>query len=524
MQLPKALPDESLFSRICRYLAICECTLEQALQQLVGDGRASIHPYLTSNIHIIAQFTADSPRVLLSRQTLRPLFAYYLPQYCTVIEDVTAASNDIIRASQLSTFRDKEPLSVKHCPLCAKDEVYNFGVAYWHLTHQVPGVEACPKHCTWLVHNELSDRSHANGHLLPDTRIQPISCNELARAFSLFVFNKLKSIQREKRSDEVWSDTYLRQLHTNGGLTQSGRVKRKKIAKELFELSEELFPTYFDLPPKFSEDYRFVSSLLSAQYPQHPFKHLLFGFYLSRCQSEDESEASILNVQEVQTNKEEQCCDLLKSGLSMAAVSREIDKSRCYVKSTALKNNIPVNLKPKVITPSLKAAVVKLAKKGFHRDVLAKRHGISTGSVELIISTTTGLVEWRKRCKAESLRRRYRCQILRFIAANPNACRQEVKCALEAAFYWLYIHERDWLESALPVATQTQHVDRVDWDRRDEELVEAVREFIISSNSKLSRTELDRCLGGHCWLTSKIAKLPKTRDFLRDKGLFPSNS
>ncbi|MEZ8311953.1 TnsD family Tn7-like transposition protein [Vibrio splendidus] len=208
----------------------------------------------------------------------------------------------------------------------------------------------------------------------------------------------------------------------------------------------------------------------------------------------------------------------------MAAVSREIDKSRCYVKSTALKNNIPVNLKPKIITPSLKAAVVKLAKKGFHRDVLAKRHGVSTGSVELIISTTTGLVEWRKRCKAESLRRRYRCQILRFIAANPNACRQEVKRALEAAFYWLYIHERDWLESALPVATQTQHVDRVDWDRRDEELVEAVRELIISSNSKLSRTELDRCLGGHGWLTSKIAKLPKTRAFLRDKGLFPSDS
>ncbi|WP_261928176.1 TnsD family transposase, partial [Vibrio aestuarianus] len=308
MQLPKALPDESLFSRICRYLAICECTLEQSLQQLVGDGRASIHPYLTSSIRTTAQLAEESPKVLLSHQTLRPLFAYYLPQYRTVIENITAGSNDIIRASQLSTFRDKEPLSVKHCPLCAKDEVYNFGVAYWHLTHQVPGVEACPKHGTWLVHNELSDRSHANGHLLPDTRIQPISCNELARAFSLFVFNKVKSIQREKRSDEVWSDTYLQKLHTNGGLTQSGRVKRKKIAKELFELSEELFPTYFGLSPKSSEDYRFVSSLLSAQYPQHPFKHLLFEFYLSRCQSEDESEASILNVQEVQTNKEEQCC------------------------------------------------------------------------------------------------------------------------------------------------------------------------------------------------------------------------
>ncbi|NRF27448.1 TniQ family protein [Vibrio coralliilyticus] len=520
MRLSKALPDESLFSRICRYLATGERSLEQTLQQLVGDGRASIHPYLTSNIHIVAQFTEESPEVLLSRQTLRPLFAYYLPQYCTVIEDVTAASNDIIRASQLSTFRDKEPLSVKHCPLCAKDDVYSFGVAYWHVIHQVPGVETCPKHGAWLVHNEFSDRSHANGHLLPDTEIQPISCNELAREFSIFVVNKVKSIQREKQSDEVWPDTYLRKLHNNGGLTQSGRIKRKKIAKELFELSEELFPTNSDFSPKSSEDYRFVSSLLSGQYSQHPFKHLLFEFHLSRCQSE----ASILNIQEASINKEEQCCDLLKSGLSMAAVSREIDSSRCYVKSIALKNNIPVNLKPKKITSRVKTSIIKMAEKGFHRDVIAKRHGISTGSVELIISTTTGLVEWRKQCKAESLRRRYCCQLLQFIVSNPNACRQEIKRALEAAFYWLYFHERDWLESVLPVATQTQHVDRVDWHRRDEELVEAVCELIISSNSKLSRTTLDRCLGGHGWLTSKIAKLPKTRNFLRENGLFPSDS
>ncbi|MEZ8370224.1 TnsD family Tn7-like transposition protein [Vibrio splendidus] len=524
MQLPIVLPGESLFSRISRYVALCECTSDQALGLLLGDGKASIHPYLTSSLKVVGRFTNESPRGLLLNQTLRPLFAYYLPQYSSVIGNVSASSNDIIRASQLSTFRDKEPLSVKHCPLCAKDDLYRFGVTYWHLNHQVPGVEACSKHKIWLVHNELSNRNHVNGKLLPDVGRESTYCNDLAREFAQFVSTQIQNLKAKKPSYEVLCNAYLKQLGINGSLTLSGRVKRKIITKELFELSEVLFPTHSDLSIRTSEDYRFVSSLLSAQYPQHPFKHLLFEFYLSRCQSEDESEASILNVQETQTNKEKQCCDLLKSGLSMAAVSREIDKSRCYVKSTALKNNIPVNLKPKIITPSLKAAVVKLAKKGFHRDVLAKRHGVSTGSVELIISTTTGLVEWRKRCKAESLRRRYRCQILRFIAANPNACRQEVKRALEAAFYWLYIHERDWLESALPVATQTQHVDRVDWDRRDEELVEAVRELIISSNSKLSRTELDRCLGGHGWLTSKIAKLPKTRAFLRDKGLFPSDS
>ncbi|MEZ8698330.1 TnsD family Tn7-like transposition protein [Vibrio lentus] len=518
MQLPKALPDESLFSRICRYLAICEYTPAQALKQLLGDEKASIHPYLTSNLHVIGQFSNESPQNILLDQTLRPLFSYYVPQYRVIVDDVSASSNEIIRASQLSTFREKEHLSVKHCPICAKDNLYDFGVAYWHLIHQVPGIEACSKHKVWLIHNELPSRNHVNGQLLPYVGSESIYCDDLARDFAQFVSNQVQSLKSKKPSYKALCNTYLKQLGINGGLTLSGRVKRKIITRELFELSEALFPTHSDLSIRSSEDYRFVSTILSGQYPQHPFKHLLLGFYLSRIKSCDKTDTG-LNTHTALPSKEEQCCDLLRSGLSMAAVSREIDRSRCYVKSIALKNNIPVNLKPRIITPSLKAAVVHLAKKGFHRDVLAKRHGISTGSIELIISTTTGLVEWRKRCKAESFRRKYRYQIMRFITSNPDVYRQKVKYTLEAAFFWLYSHDREWLESVLPEPTQTQHVDRVDWNRRDEELVEVVRKLVSYSNAKLSRTELDRFLGGHGWLISKIEKLPKTGAFLRKVGL-----
>ena len=69
MQLPKALPDESLYSRICRYLSVCEYSTAQALGLLVGDKRTAIHPYLTSNIRCIAQSVGESSKILLSSQT-----------------------------------------------------------------------------------------------------------------------------------------------------------------------------------------------------------------------------------------------------------------------------------------------------------------------------------------------------------------------------------------------------------------------------------------------------------------------
>ncbi len=520
MQLPKALPDESLHSRICRYLSVCEHSTEQALELLLGDKRAAVHPYLTSNLHFLTQSADESSKTLLSSQTLRPLFSYYLPQYRNVIEDVAASTNEVIRASQLSTFRGKDILSVKYCPVCAKNDLHEYGVAYWHLNHQVPGVEACSTHRAWLVHQELPGRSHVYCHFLPSPQKIPIHCTGVATDFASFVSQRVHVLQtsNHKQTHGVLSKSYQNQLGLSGFLTASGRVRRKSILQGLYELSESLFLSPTLLSVRSKSDFSFVSTLLSGEHSQHPFKHLLFEFFLFRCRPIKEETGEDLPLQ-LATNKEKQCCDLLTSGLSMAAASREIGKSRCYVKSVALKNNIPVNLKPKKVTLSLQASVVRLARKGFHRDVIAKLHDISVGSVDLIIATTSGLVEWRKQCKSESLRRRYRCQVVRFIDSAPDACRQEIKSANKAAYYWLYSHENEWLENMLPAASQVQHVDRVDWFKRDNELLEVLSELLLYSSNKRSRTELDRALGGHGWLTSKLNKMPKTKDLLKKHNL-----
>ncbi|MCC4821213.1 transposase, partial [Vibrio lentus] len=85
----------------------------------------------------------------------------------------------------------------------------------------------------------------------------------------------------------------------------------------------------------------------------------------------------------------------------------------------------------------------------------------------------------------------------------------------EAAFYWLYTHEHEWLEEVLPIATKTQHVERVNWTKRDTEVVMSLKYLLNSLDKIPSRTSLDSMLGGHGWLTSKLAYLPKTQRLLR---------
>lgn len=226
------------------------------------------------------------------------------------------------------------------------------------------------------------------------------------------------------------------------------------LTNYLFDFSKELFPIHSNLSVRSSKDFRFASTLLSHKYAQHPFKHLLLEFYLTVKERNSRKITNTVEVCKSEIDRETECRELLTSGLSMAAVSREIDKSRCYVKSIALKLGINVELKPKTITQSLKNSVKELGRRGFHRNEIARRLSISTGSLEMLISATSGLVQWRKKCKHDSKRRRYQVQILRYFQDHPQAIRRDIKSDCNAAFFWLYRHEREWLERKLPKATR----------------------------------------------------------------------
>ncbi|WP_417763495.1 TnsD family Tn7-like transposition protein [Shewanella sp.] len=512
MQLPRALPDETLFSRIVRSLSSSGIIKEQFLSALVGNRRAVIHPYLSANLTAISRSTSESAPELLCNQTLRPLFSHYLPRYQHLICDCSISLNELIRACQLSKFRECEPLTVKYCPLCANDDLHNTGVAYWHCIHQIPGVDVCAVHGVWLSHNGFKGREHINSNFLPTPGRHQEKCEPLAIKFAEFAERKLRSIQTHSLHNRD-SMQYKPLLAQKGFVTTTSRVKRIQLMNALYDLSEKILLSNNPLRITSNKDFRYIESLLNGSFHVHPFKHLLIEFFLTHEHSfeylQTKDSPSELKSRDA-CEAEARCCALLQYGVSMIQVSREIGKSRCYVKAVALKHGVPVNLKPKKITDIVKERIIDMAYKGFHRSEIARKLGISSGSVELIISITTGLVEWRKKCKSDSLKRRYQCQILRYCQHHFNSSRQDVRQSCEAAFFWLYFHHPSWLDQHLPEPKKTQHVDRVNWDERDSELSKLVTSILSKIDHKVSRTELDRMLGSHGWLTSRKDKLPLT--------------
>lgn len=416
MRLPNSLPDETLFSRYIRHMSLLGLSETEYLKQFLNEPRASIHPYLTIGIKQASQISGDSVSKIYNEQTLARLFAFFLPQHSQAIYDSLLAndSSRALRASQLVTFKETEVLSLKFCPTCYTKDIASFGVTYWHLIHQVPGVEACPIHRVWLIHEDLPTRPHLKPLLLPSYSKEAVNCTQLSYQFAKFTKDFLTDITEK---EGFFSNTkLLLLLKKQGYVRDTGRFKRKELTSDLFRFTNGLERTPKRLLPSSDTDYRYLSYLLSGNVGQHPFKYLLILFWLNNnllFLSEVQPKTIDSNHSSPDKKSLDICLSMLKAGNSLAKTSSITGKSRCYLKALALRNNIAVRLKPKIINERMITSVLVMAYKGFNRKAIAKQFGISTGSVEQIISTEYGLVKRRKRCKYESNRRKHKLSILR---------------------------------------------------------------------------------------------------------------
>ncbi|MEZ9440898.1 TnsD family Tn7-like transposition protein [Vibrio atlanticus] len=451
MRLPDALPDELLFSRLIRYCCLFAVPIPELLHRVYGDHRASINPILTAGLSSLSSLFRESKDDLLRDQTLAPLFMHYYPQYKAKLSEAISSTDNYtaIRLSQLSCVREHAQLTFKMCPVCVQEDIRQFGVAYWHRVHQIPAIESCCDHQQQLVHVCLPKRLKlAVGY---PSSFETESQESSDESFHLAQFSRQVLREQSNNISTFRSASYSDKLSNLGYVTKSGRIRRIKLLSDFYAFTSQLHYLSSNVLPSSESDFKYITNLLYNQYSQHIFKYLIFEYWLSkRRRTKKTPEIISEHIADSPPNVEQECLVLLKQGLSISSISKQTGKSRTYVKSVAYAFGMESLFDPTKLKSSVREHVITLAWRGFHRSEIARRLSISTGSVEMLISSLTGLVEWRKRCKHESKRRRYKCLILRYRHNNPLRIRKEIKRDCNAAFYWLYHHEPEWLEFVLP--------------------------------------------------------------------------
>lgn len=460
MKLPVSLPDELLLSRLIRYVTASGYKGDSFASKVFGSRKVSIHPFLTARLEQLAEWSLESAEVMLFQQTLAPLFHFFLPIYADKLKQsmLTGDGAEAHRASQLSSFGNGHSLCLKWCPVCAQQDLYQYGVAYWHRTHQIPGVTACAFHPVLLERQELVKRQRIIAGLLPT----PISLLRAASDAEIQVARFASKLLQLVTGGIHRVDTvlaYRSKLSELGFITAHQRVRRKSLIEDFCADIKHYRPSSDTPFPRHPHDYRYLSQLLEPHTSHHPFRHLLFAWWLFREPKKMFSINSfsielvgpipLISVAQ-KISIEQQCLELLRQSHSLNKIHHLTGKSRCYLKRLALLNNIPITIKPKNLTDECVNKVIRLAYSGMNRETISQLCSVGIGSVEQIISSQQGLVEHRKRCHWESKRRRCRLEITRYLQSHPGTLRKDCKAKCNAAFFWLYSNDGIWLESVLP--------------------------------------------------------------------------
>lgn len=146
----------------------------------------------------------------------------------------------------LSKFRKHVPVYLRYCPECALKDRQQYGEAYWHRQHQLPGVQICPQHAVWLENSHVYAK-HCNfsqgpvtaEEALQNVRMIPRSVDTCADGQLLLLLSRNSSWVLTKKLDthaEAIFPKYQRALHSRGYLLSHGEISHTHLSSDLLAL------------------------------------------------------------------------------------------------------------------------------------------------------------------------------------------------------------------------------------------------------------------------------------------------
>lgn len=175
---PTPYPDELWYSVICRYhIHSGNPCVKHTLQQLYGAHYYSASLMLCGPVqHILAQLPDKllSAKQIILEHTLYPYYARFFPASRKRAAYGYVQSGDPRAVLRLGIYQSGITHQVmRYCPACFAEDIALYGEPYWHRLHQLPDMQICPKHQSWLVDTDVLNESSRQLTLcLPTLQIQ----------------------------------------------------------------------------------------------------------------------------------------------------------------------------------------------------------------------------------------------------------------------------------------------------------------------------------------------------------------
>ncbi len=254
---PELLPDELLYSGFARHQATFGYlvgTLKKSLFSTVNvTATIDLPGHLGAFVSRLPSADVYSVDYLIRNHTMLPYYEPFVPASRASLAREAMCSNRIrgvhfyLNATH-STLPN--PPFLRFCKLCAEENQRAYGVAYWHRTHQAPGVLMCPTHKTGLVNSsiERSLRKERGRYYMLSNEVMAassaISVPESEERHLLqiaantsFTLNESAVVGDLQRLHE----RYRYFLNLRGWIGKSGRIQAQGLEEAFVEFYSEAF-------------------------------------------------------------------------------------------------------------------------------------------------------------------------------------------------------------------------------------------------------------------------------------------
>jgi hypothetical protein len=240
---PDPYPDELLYSVCARYSALMGYPnkITATSDFFGGTGVAAVVDlpnrldYLINALPPGHLYSVDE---LIHRHTHYPFYAPFLPRdRALLVRDTmrSGGNNRVAERIGISADRLKMPTHLRFCPSCAQQDKARFGETYWHRIHQVPGVEVCPHHATFLEHSNALWRNSQNPgeafaaeHSINDTPARALNPSEHIQSIHLSIARQaLWLLEWSAETVGALSSPRPRSAEAAAGRTPCRRARRR---------------------------------------------------------------------------------------------------------------------------------------------------------------------------------------------------------------------------------------------------------------------------------------------------------
>lgn len=572
---PTPYPDELLYSICARFSdRVSYVNSKATLVELFGAATASAVVDLPNRLNHLAaalpRGTSLTVERLINQFTLFPFFTAFLPPERVQLfrgDMATSSGPSAHMRSGVMASSIPVPAFLRFCPACKRKDEECYGETYWHRLHQLPGVEVCPTHETFLENSGVGLR--ANRKLL-----QFISAEQATRlvpAQLLDVRNRDHQALLQAAQDAKWLlsrpfsgislellyGRYLRLLVKRGLATYTGSIHVKKLLAE--------FTTYYspallkllhcELRGGNVEKSNWLLRLARPpKHAQHPLYHLLLIQFLG-CTAEEffqlpeelrpfgEGPWPCLNSAashyEQPVIMECQLGDRLRYGKPTGKFSCECGFAYARTGPDSLpEDKLRVGkiisfgqvweTKLKHLWQDSSLSTSEVAKRLGVDPLTVRRHATRlevslTRSDKRLkpLARTTRLKGNTGSAAREKKRRGYRSKWLSAMKQERKIALKDLRGKLPREYLWLLQNDSEWLEAHKPHTwRRNQSTSSVDWKRRDAEYAAVVRAEASRLREapgrlvQVTKTAIGRAIGAITLLQQKLHKMPLTAQVL----------